>query len=212
MPVPPPVTTATLPSSSPIEGSSRRDSTTTPGVAPSEGAAVIAAAVRVRGERGCDLREERGRSAPRRRSRWRDGRRERAAPPTMADCARYLGLGANSAHHPFGLILPSTSLQLSGATKWRQSEHFWLFFGVSWYCTSFGAIFCWAADRVEWSASAAAASGTARRPASRSIRREMHVRGRPIVAMPSILLACRSSSPAHRVSPRVCPGAFLYHA
>ena len=35
-----------------------------------------------------------------------------------------LGFGANREHQPSGLILPSTSLQLSGGTNCRQIEHF----------------------------------------------------------------------------------------
>src|SRR5262249_27979417 len=41
-------------------------------------------------------------------------------------CSGYLdfGLGAKSAHQPSGLILPSTTLQPSGGTKCRHTEHF----------------------------------------------------------------------------------------
>jgi hypothetical protein len=43
----------------------------------------------------------------------------------------YLGFGAKSRHHPFGLIFPSTSLQESGGTKCRHRSHCWSAFGLS---------------------------------------------------------------------------------
>jgi hypothetical protein len=45
------------------------------------------------------------------------------------------GIFTQIAHHPLGLIFPSTVLQALGASNCRQLSHCWSPFGLSWYWT-----------------------------------------------------------------------------
>src|SRR5262249_34540724 len=64
-------------------------------------------------------------------------RRQRTANSQSARdrARRHFGLATYSKHHPFGLILPSTTLHAFGCAHGRRRSHACSPFGFSWSCT-----------------------------------------------------------------------------
>src|SRR6185437_15033641 len=52
------------------------------------------------------------------------------------------GFFTHAMQYPLGLIVPSTPLQLAGATNCRHSLHFLSPLGLSWYCIACLLAFC----------------------------------------------------------------------